>query len=139
MEVQRFRLANPLFTLDLITASSFHYFNMGQKAVDLVGGCINEGGMRTKMPDGFEHVEGAEGIDVKIVTWIGDGGSHCHLGSKMNDVAEILFPAKDVGDGFKIADIGFVMSDGMPLPEPVQILRCPFARKVVDDDDFMAF
>ena len=91
------------------------------------------------MPDGFEHVESAEGIDVKIVTGSGDGGSHCNLGSKMDDVAEILFPVEDVGDGFKIADIGFVMSDGKPLPEPVQILRCPFARKVVDDDDFMAF
>ena len=91
------------------------------------------------MPDGFENVESAEGIDVKIFTGIGDGGSHCHLGSKMNDVAETLFPVEDVGDGFKIADIGFVMSDGMPLPKPFQILRCPFARKVVDDDDFMAF
>ena len=49
----------------------------------------------------------------------------------MNDVAEILFPFEDVSDGFKIADIGFVMSDGMPLPEPFQILRCSFARKVV--------
>ena len=57
----------------------------------------------------------------------------------MNDVTEILFPFEDVSDGFKIADIGFVMSDGMPLPGSFQILRCSFARKVVNDDDFIAF
>ncbi len=105
-------------------------------AVDLIGRAVHDDRVGPRGPRRFEHVEGAEGVDFKIVARVGHRGGHRHLGGEVKDGLAPLGGALDCGC---IADVAVdELKLRHMLLEPLQIGDAPAPRKVVEHRHLIA-
>ena len=83
---------------------------VGAVAVDLVRGHVDEGGLRASLAGSLEHVEGADGVRIKVVE--GDCGRAvvARLGGGVDD-GVWLDLGNQVDDSLTVSDVQFVVNE----------------------------
>src|SRR5579862_7348089 len=135
MKVERSIFAHSVQEVSIfVTTVTLDHTEILHLAVDLVGRGIDEEAFRTLEADGFEQIEGTERVDFEVLAGIGDRSGYRDLRGEVQNCLR----SQLVDDPFQriaVTDVGAFEANLFLAPQPVEILRRPTSREIVEDGD----